>query len=228
MMVVVSSLHVSPPLQERSRETLDSLLRAAKSQLKERTFAEVTVTSVVAEAGSSAGSFYARFGDKTAMLHALHEQFVNESVAHAEETLSSLGERRLTVEELAGFLVGGVVRGHGENRGVIRAVLIESLRDPVFAERASGLVRRVAVLAAAAIASPNTGRAGMASRIEVGILTLMAVLDQDLFFGTALSTAQRSGDDLPTHDAERLRRIFLAAVDSPQDPSADTSRNRSV
>ncbi len=173
------------------------------------------MTSIVAEAGSSSGSFYARFTDKLTLLHALHEQFVERAVANAEALVAATGPDALTLEELTIPLVEAVVASHGENRGVIRAVLIESLRDPAFAERAGGLVRTIAGLAASTLAVTDADRDQMTKRIETGVLTLMAILDQDLFFGTALSTAQPSPDAGPTHNVERLQRVFLATVSLP-------------
>lgn len=206
-------LPVSPPLQKRSRETLEALLQAAESLLLDRSFADVTVTQIVREAGSSSGSFYARFRDKTALLHALHQRFVERGIAQAEQWLSSLGGEKVSLAELAGTVVDSLVRTFAAERGVIRAVLIESLKDAAFAARAREFVSTVSRLAASSLDVPEPAAASTAARIEVGVLTVMALLEQDLFFGSALSTIRGPSGRASERDRERLRRLFLASVE---------------
>lgn len=203
---------MSPPLQERSRATLEALLRAAESLLLEKSFADVSVTSIVREAGSSSGSFYARFRDKTALLHALHQRFVERGIAKAEALVSSLGHRKLSTAELSALVVDSLVATFSADRGVIRAVLIESLRDEAFAERARDFVTTVSRLAASTMDLSGASPARAAAQIRVGVLTVMAVLEQDLFFGSALSTIHGRGGRVSKSDRERLRRLFLASA----------------
>lgn len=207
---------VSRPLQERSRATLEALLRAAESLLLESSFADVSVSRIVREAGSSSGSFYARFRDKTALLHALHERFVERGIAQAEARVSALGGRKLSLAELSVEVVDSLVRTFSTERGVIRAVLIESLKDAGFAERARDFVTRLSGLAASTLDRSDlagVAAARAAARIEVGVLTLMAVLEQDLFFDSGLSTLHRPGGRVSKSDRRRLGRLFLAAVE---------------
>ncbi len=203
---------ISPPLQERSRKTLDALLRAAEAQLLEKSFSDVSVTNIVHEAGSSSGSFYARFPDKSALLHALHQRFVDRSVAQTELMVSDIGDGKLSLDEFAVGVVDALVESHRAHRGVIRAVLIESLKDAAFAERASQLVKTISKLAASLVDAPKLSPRRVSAEVEVGVLTLMAVLDQDLFFGSALSTIQGTSRRTSNQDLERLRRVFVAAM----------------
>jgi AcrR family transcriptional regulator len=203
---------ISPPLQERSRKTLDALLRAAEAQLLEKSFSDVSVTNIVNEAGSSSGSFYARFPDKSALLHALHQRFVDRSVAQTEQMVSDIGDEKLSLDEFAVGVVDALVESHRAHRGVIRAVLIESLKDAAFAERASQLVKTISKLAASLVDAPKLSPRRVSAEVEVGVLTLMAVLDQDLFFGSALSTIQGTSRRTSNQDLERLRRVFIAAM----------------
>jgi AcrR family transcriptional regulator len=203
---------VFPPLQERSRATLEALLRAAESLLLEHSFADLSVTRIVHEAGSSSGSFYARFRDKTALLHALHQRFVERGIALARTRVSALGSKTPSMAELASVVVDSLVRIFSAERGVIRAVLVESLKDEAFAERARDFVTTVSELAASRTDRSDRSAARAAAAIRVGVLTVMAVLEQDLFFGSALSTIHGPSGSVSKGDRDRLRRLFLAAV----------------
>lgn len=59
---------VSPPLQKRSRRTFERIVAAARELLVEEGPGAVTVQRVVGRAGSSVGSFYARFRGKEDLL----------------------------------------------------------------------------------------------------------------------------------------------------------------
>ncbi len=211
---------VSPPLQERSRETLDALLRAAEAQLLEKSFADVSVTSIVNGAGASWGSFYARFRDKSVLLHALHERVVERGVARAQQLVSEFGSKRLSMDEFSAAVVDALVESHFASRGVVRAVLIESLNDARFGERASQLVKTISKLAASLVDVPNLSPRRVSSEVEVGVLTLLAVLDQDLFFGSKLSAIQSSSGRPSKKALERLRRVFLASMEVDKAPNA--------
>ncbi len=166
-MSAATTPRVSPPLQKRSRETLEALLHAAESQLLEKSFADVSVTSIVNEAGSSSGSFYARFRDKRALLHALHERVVERGVAQAQELVSQLGDREFSMTELSAAVVDSLVGAFFADRGVIRAVLIESLKDATFAERAGDFVTRISKLAASSVYIPNLSSNRVTAELEV-------------------------------------------------------------
>ncbi len=64
---------VRPPLQARSRETLDRIVEATREVLAERGQDAVTVKEVVRRSGTSVGSFYHRFSSKEDLLRYLDE-----------------------------------------------------------------------------------------------------------------------------------------------------------
>ncbi len=123
---------LSAPLQRRSRNTLDAISSAMKELLRTRSFTELTIQNIVNEANSSAGSFYARFKGKRVLLHFLHEELAADSLRQFREFIEASGSKAVTPAELAELLVPELVRSHTENRGVLRAVLVESLDDPLF------------------------------------------------------------------------------------------------
>ena len=64
-----------PPRQRRSQRSLEKLLDAAEEQIRTEGFENLTVNNVVSRVGLSVGAFYARFPDKTALIHAVQERF---------------------------------------------------------------------------------------------------------------------------------------------------------
>lgn len=65
---------VTRPQQGRSEATLQRLLDAAEKLICRDGLAGVSIASIVREAKSSVGGFYARFRDKDELLRALHER----------------------------------------------------------------------------------------------------------------------------------------------------------
>lgn len=63
-----------PPLQARSRATLDRLMDAVGAMLVDAGPADLSVREMVARAGTSVGAFYSRFDDRdAALLYASHD-----------------------------------------------------------------------------------------------------------------------------------------------------------
>ncbi len=78
---------VRAPQQARSQETLDRILDAAEALVTEKGFEEATVAEVARRAESSVGAFYARFRDKTGLLYALHDRYLEQAMATADLAL---------------------------------------------------------------------------------------------------------------------------------------------
>jgi AcrR family transcriptional regulator len=76
-----------PPTQARSRKTLERIVGAGLALLEQGGPDAVTVQAVVARAGSSVGSFYARFRSKEDLLEHLREHLRSSAEAEWSETL---------------------------------------------------------------------------------------------------------------------------------------------
>lgn len=68
-----------PPLQKRSRRTLDRIMRAALELVAEKGVAGASIQEIVDRAGSSVGSFYARFDGKADLLRFLEHRVWGEA-----------------------------------------------------------------------------------------------------------------------------------------------------
>jgi AcrR family transcriptional regulator len=103
----VESSPVRPPVQARSRRTLARILDASLTLLGERGWDGLTVQDIVSRAGTSVGSFYARFSGKKDLLSYVEESVWTRARERWDEQLSArigqgdlLRERIRTVVEL--------------------------------------------------------------------------------------------------------------------------------
>lgn len=95
-----------PPLQVRSRETLDRLMDAVGAMLVDTGPADLSVREMVARAGTSVGAFYSRFDDRdAALVYASHDFW-----ARSRELWSGYLAPERWEGEPAATLVASVVR----------------------------------------------------------------------------------------------------------------------
>jgi AcrR family transcriptional regulator len=130
---------IRPPRQARSQETLDRLLDAAEALLEDKGFDDVGVAEVAQRAGSSVGSFYARFPDKDALLQELQERFVVEGMATADDALDPARWDGAAIPEIVAAVVAFLVRIHRDRHGLLRALWLVQATRPEFRERATEL-----------------------------------------------------------------------------------------
>lgn len=126
---------VNAPQQRRSQKTLEKLLDAAEALIVEGGLEAVTVPAVVKRAGSSVGSFYARFPDKEALLGTLHKRACEQTIATADQVLDPERWRTASVEAIVAGLVEFAVRLFGSQRSVMAAFQRALASDPEFAAR---------------------------------------------------------------------------------------------
>ena len=94
-----------PPRQTRSRRTLERIVAASLKILERDGPDGLTVQAIVEEAGSSVGSFYARFDGKDELLEYLGERGWREA---AERWDQAMGSRDWGDVSLAGLVEGAV------------------------------------------------------------------------------------------------------------------------
>ena len=97
---------VQSPKQARSKRTLERIARAALELIAEQGVEATTVAQIVSRAGSSVGSFYARFSGKDELVHYLEEKVWSDARARWDGALASNAWAGLSLPEV----VEGVVR----------------------------------------------------------------------------------------------------------------------
>lgn len=116
------SEHVRPPRQERSRETLERIVDAARELISEEGVQAATVSRVVERADSSVGSFYARFDGKDDLLRYLEERVWTVARERWEEALASRSWDDLELEGVVRTVIRMLVRIEVEDAGTRRAL----------------------------------------------------------------------------------------------------------
>lgn len=134
---------IRPPLQERTAAVLARLLDTAERLLDEKSFDDLSVADLARAAETSVGGFYRRFRDKRGLLHALHERFVREARATADDALDPARWQGRRLVEIVPVIVRFLTGVLSERQGLDRAVLAAAVTDGDFELRQSQLSRYV-------------------------------------------------------------------------------------
>lgn len=192
----VASSRVNAPKQARSQETFDRFLDAIESLLLERDFSDITVADIVARAGRTVGSFYARFDDKDAALLAVTQRSWERDREYLSEFLDPERWADRPIEEVlrAGYAL--MLEAYRRPSPTLRAGVLKSADDPEFSAHRRlmyrellAFCRRIAAARSADLDHPDPGRA-----VELGLRHAAAVCDHLLLFG-----AFWQADDVPDH-----------------------------
>jgi AcrR family transcriptional regulator len=127
---MVSVLSHNIPKQTRSRKTTEALLRVGLRKLEQNGVDSLSMAEVAAEAGSSVGSLYFRFGDKNQFVSAILSLALNDTRDKIGEMLGAARSERWSPEETLGHWVATMVDIIGQHRALLRAVLRHSLSQP--------------------------------------------------------------------------------------------------
>jgi len=139
---------VRPPEQARSRATFDRLLDAAEELLAEAGLEGTSMAQVAARAESSVGALYTRVPDKAALVRAvqlriLDRQLTAMAALAADERLAAA-----PLDELVERFVTAIVAQIRAHAPVVRAFLVQGVRDPVMRERVVAGLEHVTTLLA--------------------------------------------------------------------------------
>lgn len=203
---------MNAPQQERSQKTLQKLLEATEALIREGGLDAVTVPAVVKRAGSSVGSFYARFPDKNALLETMHERECQQTIVTADVALDpALWEGR-SLEEIVRALVSFAVRVFGSRRSVMTAFHRALGGDPGYAKRRAnnGIELGMRALRLLLVHRDRIGHPEPEVAIPMGLRMLTATLEQR----NAFSAARLQAIDVDDETLEReLERMLLAYLD---------------
>ena len=90
------------PQQARSQQKLDRILAAAREVVSEQGFELATINEITARAGVAVGTFYTRFENKDALLHALHAQQTEAAAGRLAIALGAVAVAPLAGDRLPG------------------------------------------------------------------------------------------------------------------------------
>ena len=134
---------VRPPRQARTQQSLERLLDAAETLLRDKSFDDIHVSDIALRADTSVASFYRRFTDKNALLHGLHERFFDEAVATADAALDARRWEGAGIREILASVFPFLIEALQRRETLQRAVYRLALSDEAMRERSFRLRRYV-------------------------------------------------------------------------------------
>jgi AcrR family transcriptional regulator len=201
----------NPPLQSRSRATLDRLCRAATELLDLHDWPAITVAQIVARAESSVGSFYARFPDKDALLDHLDETYTGRALALSAEFSAWAGRGQPTLDELVHELVLGLVQFHRADRGLIRALVLRArmYREPAYEARTRRM-RQAAGEMVALVAERLSARTKAGDRALLAFTFMFSALRDRILFPESITLARPQSDRALAHELASAMLAYLS------------------
>ncbi|MBN2340496.1 MAG: TetR/AcrR family transcriptional regulator [Deltaproteobacteria bacterium] len=118
------------PSQERSKETVEIILTAARELFVELGFAGTTTNKIAARAGVSIGSLYQYFPNKTVLLGALYENQMKAQLPIIENCVLRLSSPEQSLQDNLRLLVKAVVHMHEVSPALHDILMIEAKRMP--------------------------------------------------------------------------------------------------
>jgi AcrR family transcriptional regulator len=119
-----------PPQQRRSRKTTDMLLRVGLRRLERDGIEGLSMSDVAAEADSSIGALYFRFGDKDQFVGAILAQALAESRDDMAALLDSAETENWPLGQIVETWVGGLIDVVRKRRPLLRIVVRQALASP--------------------------------------------------------------------------------------------------
>lgn len=189
---------------------MERFVEAAIGLLDTRLWDEIGVSELAAAAGSSVGSFYARFGDKQALLDLLDERYADELTSWLAQHVQEVRARRLPLAERVRVFISDSVVFHRRYRGLLRTLITHTRAHQAarFTERTLRMNAQLPSLlesfseCRAEIAHPNPERAVF----DAFSFTYAAMRERILFPESMPEPFERSDNEL----VESLTHNFLA------------------
>ena len=206
------------PQQERSRESLRKLLKAATEVLGQRGVDGTTIPRIAQHAGLTPGAVYRRFRDKDALLEAAILGILERQDERLKAGTTPAMAAKIPLEVFAEQLVGGMVTTYRANAALLRACrqFTQTRTDTEFARNATKLevrsFERVVDLVLAGrkdIRHPNPRIA-----VALGLVMIISTLYDLVVMPIHLWEWK---DQLPKDDQalkRELTRAFLSYVDA--------------
>ncbi|WP_150302642.1 TetR/AcrR family transcriptional regulator [Pseudomonas saliphila] len=113
---------ISPPSQQRSRDTLQKVLTTARDLFIGQGFEATTIAQISRQSGVSVGSIYNLFPDKHSIFRALYEHYRTAREAHIWEMVEQPHWQTAQAIEVIRFHIDIVFSSSQEDAGFLRLV----------------------------------------------------------------------------------------------------------
>jgi len=188
-----------PPQQQRSRETLDTLITATIRQLESDSLEACTLPRIAAQANLAAASVYRRFPDKDALLRAAFLHVLQQNAKITRPQLEKLLLRK-SLEATIEAIVLDLLRQYRQRPHFMRSLslFLESHSGTTFALEARQLISTRLELTAGLlleyrdrIRHPNPARAVVFAVLLATSAIEAAILTPDSLWSVALPFADK-------------------------------------
>lgn len=122
---------MKPPVQDRSRRTLEALAAATERLLEARPFAAISIQEIAAEAGCTTGSFYRRFAAKDDILPYLFERYDEAHAVRLAGLLASEAWEALSLAGLVDRFIAETVAAYAGRPNLMRELMFFTRRAAV-------------------------------------------------------------------------------------------------
>lgn len=212
--------HGVPPKQGRSRRTLQRTLSVVECLLRTKPFEVISIEEIVGAAGSSVGSFYARFGNKEGLLPHLYERYDADLRRRIDDVVAGREWAKRSIEEQAHWFAGLHVDMYRKRRWLMRAVGLYARQQPsplpwALRRSRSSLHRRIADTF-----EPHFDRIPSTNprkKIELGLYFIGAICRDKILFAGPHAQVTKVTDAQLKHELARMFLGFLGVVEGPQD-----------
>lgn len=200
------------PQQERSRESLRKLLKAATEVLGQRGVEGTTVPRIAQHAGLTPGAIYRRFRDKDALIEAAILGILERQDQRLKAGLSPATAAKIPLDVFIEQIVGGMVVSYRANAPLLRALrkFAQTRAETEFAKKVGRLeiraFERVVDLVLAHredIRHPNPRMA-----VSFGLVMVVSTLIEVV----VMPTRPREWKDLVPKDDQALKRELTRAL----------------
>ncbi len=213
---------VTPSRQKRSREMTAALLEAGADMLRTRSLAELSIEALCGKVGATVGAFYSRFESKEAYFNALIELAARDGERRLAAMSGNTALKDISLAELCGVLVSGIIGWARNHEGVLRAALQHDDTRPDKWNTFKGLAR-----ANTAGATPPLLRA--MGRDRAAAKTRSIAFGFQVVLGTLVNAILNDPGPLSLHDRDmedRLSGCLLLLLEAEMKPSTVGRRKK--
>jgi AcrR family transcriptional regulator len=214
---VAETAHVvKAPCQQRSRDSQERILRAAEALIKSKGFEALTTAEVVRRSRTSIGTLYARFGDKTALLHAVQDRVQTREEAVMRARLANVDWEALSLEETVRRLLEiKRIATEGDDR-LFEAFVVHGATDPVV--RAQGYRHKATIEGLEVeILMRHAGQIGHSDpEVAARVASRLAQAAQEEYVQRSLSGVSLPTAAPPDLLLRRLADVIIAYLRNPR------------
>ena len=210
------------PKQQRSRETLERIVAAAERLLEDTPFERISVAEIVSEAGSTVGSFYARFPSKESLLPVIYERYDGLLRAEIDAFLASTARAELTLREVCRRSVAQIARMFRDRKWLMRAMALHARTHPAAVGTEPRLHRQQLHRRWGDVflsCSPEIRHPSPEIAVHLGLFMVVATCRDKILFGDSPhSAAVRIGDKRLVTELSRALYAYLTLSDAENTP----------